>query len=113
MNLHNSSISSFDIGAIERGAAGEVPGGAGTGIHLAPRGSDLRATLVVAAWTVLFLAAADVALNLLFPLPRGPGAKPVGLLQAYFHHGWSVEAKIRRAVGPSDEASAPLMMAGW
>lgn len=62
---------------------------------------------------ILFLVGFDVAINRLFPLPADPRIEAKGRFQVYFNYGWSIEAKIRRAIGPTDDTSAPLMMAGW
>jgi hypothetical protein len=94
MSLHSSSTSSSEAAA-------------------APRRSDLREAVFVAAWMALFLVAGDLAINRLFPPPRGPKVEPTGPLRIYFNYGWSIEAKLRRAIGPTDETSAPLMLAGW
>jgi hypothetical protein len=66
----------------------------------------------VAIWFVLFLAVADVAVSALFPLPRDP-RKRGNALSEYFNYGLSIESKIRRAVQPTNAASAPLTQAGW
>jgi hypothetical protein len=75
-------------------------------------GDDRRESIIVAAWFILFLAAADVAVSLVFPLPSDPRKKASSLAE-YFHYGLSTSAKIRRAIGPTNEKSAPLMLAGW
>ena len=51
--------------------------------------------------------------NRLFPLPSDPRVEAKSRLQVYFNYGWSVEAKLRREVGPTDETGAPLMLSGW
>jgi hypothetical protein len=108
MNPHNSSTSSSEPGnGVVGGTSGEMEAPA------ARPGGDLREALIVAAWTVLFLVAGDVAVNRLFPLPRDPRVAPKGRLQVYFNYGWSIEAKIRRAVGNTDETSSLLALAGW
>ncbi len=87
----------------------------GTEIEAPPirAGGNFREAAIVTSWMLVFLVAADVTLNQLFPLPRDPRIEPKGRLQIYFNYGWSIEAKIRRAVGPTDETSAPIAMAGW
>ena len=108
MRPHSSSTSSSEPGD---GRPVTKPGG--TQASPAPLCGGLREAAIVSLWTVLFLAAGDVAVNRLFPLPVDRRAAPTGQLQAYFNYGWTIEAKIRRAVGPTDETSAPLTLAGW
>jgi hypothetical protein len=102
MHPHSSSTSSSE------------PGGAGGGeARPAPRGRDLREAIVVAAWTLLFLATGDIAVNRLFPRSRDPRTPPRSQLHTYFNYGWSIESKLRWAIGPTDQTSASLMTAGW
>lgn len=63
-------------------------------------------------WLVLFLALFDVGINLLFPYPSNPKKIP-GKLNLYFDYGRSIEGKIFRQLGRTDESTAPLAMAGW
>lgn len=76
-------------------------------------GNDLRDAAIVAAWALLFLAAADVAVDRLYALPADRMAEPKGRLQVFFNLGRSVEAKLRRGVGPTDATTTPLMSSGW
>ncbi|UUX96833.1 hypothetical protein [Aquabacterium sp. J223] len=71
-----------------------------------------RAVLQVVAWTLLFAALIDVAINLAFRVPADPRQKP-GTLANYFEYGRSVEAKLRRSLGPDDERAADIAVAGW
>jgi hypothetical protein len=100
MRPHSSSTSSSEPEESDQKRGAPAPGG-------------LRDALVVAAWTLLFLAALDVAVNLAFRPPDDPRIKPTSQFVSYFNFGWSIESKLRRAVGPSDESTAPLMKAGW
>ena len=68
--------------------------------------------MAVSAWIVIFLIAIDITLNVSFPFPTDLHARP-SRLQDYFDHGRSIEGKIRRMVGPTDETSAPIVEAGW
>jgi hypothetical protein len=68
--------------------------------------------LRVAFWTLLWLAAIDVAINLAFPYPRDPSAAP-GMLARYFDYGRSIESKLRRMVGTNESRSAAIVHAGW
>ncbi len=107
MHPHSSSTSSSEAS----GGAGDAR--TGDESPRPPRGRDLREALTVAAWTALFLAAGDFAVNRLFPLPRDPRTPPKSQLAVYFNYGWSIESKLRRAIGPTAETTAPVMMAGW
>lgn len=108
MSPHSSSTSSS-----EASGGGAADGGGIAAPPPSPRQGDLREVLIVAAWTVFFLASGDLAINRLFTLPRDPRTEPRGKLQVYFNYGWSIEAKIRRALGPTEQTTAPLMLAGW
>jgi hypothetical protein len=105
--------SSSTFSSDPRSDAGDAAAGGGTERPAGSTGGNLREALVVAAWLLFFLAAADVMINRLFPLPRDPRVETKGQFARYFNYGWSIEAKIRREVGPSDETSFPLMLAGW
>jgi hypothetical protein len=60
-----------------------------------------------------FLIGFDVAVNFLYPHPTDPRQRPSGQLVTYFDYGRSIEGKIRRLIGPTDETSGPLASAGW
>ena len=77
-----------------------------TGKQRLMRGARLAGFM--AAW----LAAADVAVNLLFPLPADPAVTPNSLVR-YFNHGRSTVGKLERSVGATPEESAPIVPAGW
>ncbi|MCH8822010.1 MAG: hypothetical protein IH984_00750 [Planctomycetes bacterium] len=62
-------------------------------------------------WTILFLVVIDVAVGYLFA-PPPVGVRP-GPLQRRFAEGRSVEGKLDRMVGETDESSAPMATAGW
>ncbi len=67
----------------------------------------------IALALVATLVALDVGLGRwLGDAPRGP-ANASGALQRYFEYGRSVEGKIRRMVGPTDDVTHPLALAGW
>ncbi len=69
--------------------------------------------LAVSAWVLGFLVVFEVAVNILFPYPSDPRKRPSGRLVYYFDYGRSIEGKIRRLVGPTDETSGPAASAGW
>jgi hypothetical protein len=76
------------------------------------RRSEIRDLLAVCAWTFVFLTLIDITLNVAFPFPTDVHTPP-SRFQDYFDHGRSIEGKIRRMVGPTDETSAPVVEAGW
>src|SRR4051812_8768728 len=76
------------------------------------RRSEIRDLVSVSAWIVVFLIAIDITLNVSFAFPTDLHVRP-SRLQDYFDHGRSIEGKIRRMVGPTDETSAPIVEAGW
>jgi hypothetical protein len=73
----------------------------------------MRDVLTVSAWVLGFLVGFEVTVNSLFPHPTDPRQPPSGQLVVYFDYGRSIEGKIRRLVGPTDETSGPLASAGW
>ena len=73
--------------------------------------SPVRHAVVVVLWTLLFLVVIDVAVGRLFAAPAA-GVRP-GPLQRRFDEGRSVEGKLARMVGKTDESSAPMAAAGW
>ncbi len=78
-----------------------------------PRRRDLREAVVVSAWTLVFLVAADLAIGRLVPMPGDPGLVGSGKFQEAIHYGWSVEAKIRRALGKPGGRESHLVKLGW
>jgi hypothetical protein len=71
-----------------------------------------RDLALTAAWTLVFLLVADLALGVLFRMPADPAARPSPLAQ-YFDFGTSIEGKMRRMVRDRDSTSAPVARAGW
>jgi hypothetical protein len=65
------------------------------------------------AWFVASLIAFDVAINVLFPYPSDPLNTSPGALNLYFDYGRSLEGKVIRQVGPTNDTSAPIARAGW
>ncbi|MBL4701690.1 MAG: hypothetical protein JKX85_10580, partial [Phycisphaeraceae bacterium] len=66
----------------------------------------------VLLWTLLWLGAMDVAVNVMFAYPKTPDAKP-SRLQQYFEYGRSTEGKIRYMVGDTNNTTASVSLAGW
>ena len=78
-----------------------------------PKNPVIRKSLVMGLWIVFFLLVFDFAVNILFPYPSDPQATPPGQLNTYFEYGRSVEGKLSRMVGATDESSSSLAVAGW
>ncbi len=79
-----------------------------------PRGSRrVRDVWLVSFWCILFLAIGDLGLNVLFPQPAKRDGESAGSLRIYFDYGRSIEGKIRRMVGRTDEETHPMALAGW
>jgi len=91
MSPHNSSTSSSSAGRTGR----------------------IREILKVGIWLGLFLLVLDVAVNHAFPYPRIEAGSRPGSLQQYFEYGRSVEGKLPRMVGPTDETTTNVAFAGW
>lgn len=66
-----------------------------------------------AFWFIIFLIILDVTFNLLFPYPSDPLNVSPPQMSLFFDYGRSVEAKVQRQIGPTDETSSPLSKAGW
>lgn len=78
-----------------------------------PSGKLIRKVVVTGLWIVFFLLVFDISTNFLFPYPSNPQVTDAGPLNSYFEYGRSVEGKLLRMLGPTDEASSPLAQAGW
>jgi hypothetical protein len=59
------------------------------------------------------LVALDVAINLLFPYPTDPLNTSPGAMNLYFDYGRSIEGKVSRQMGATDDTTAPIARAGW
>jgi Na+-transporting methylmalonyl-CoA/oxaloacetate decarboxylase gamma subunit len=59
------------------------------------------------------LIALDVAINLLFPYPADPLNTSPGAMNLYFDYGRSIEGKVSRQMGKTDETTAPIARVGW
>ena len=76
-------------------------------------GIAIRKAVVTGLWILLFLVVFDVLINFLFPYPSNPRVTSPRQLESYFEYGRSVEGKLSRMVGPTEESSSPLAVAGW
>ena len=59
------------------------------------------------------LIALDLAINLLFPYPTDPLNVSPGAMNLYFDYGRSIEGKVSRQMGKTDDTTAPIARAGW
>ncbi|NJR65451.1 MAG: hypothetical protein HC772_09260 [Leptolyngbyaceae cyanobacterium CRU_2_3] len=59
------------------------------------------------------LVALDVAINLLFPYPTDPLNTSPGAMNLYFDYGRSIEGKVTRQMGATDDTTAPIARVGW
>ena len=89
MSPHSSSISSSDQ-AIER-----------------------RRGLATLVWSLIWLVALDIALNLVFAYPDDPKELRPGPLELYFDYGRSMEGRLRRNTRADPAETAPITRAGW
>ncbi len=72
-----------------------------------------RDMVSVLGWTLLGLVLIDLAMNLVVVvLERPPTRRPHPLVN-YLEYGRSIEGKVRRLVGPTEETTGPLAYAGW
>jgi hypothetical protein len=105
MRLHNSSISnskSSSTAVLEKSPR----------LASHPR-KTVSSVVKTGIYTLLSLAAIDVAINVLFPYPTDPLNINPGTLNLYFDYGRSLESKAFRQLGKTDDQSAPIAQAGW
>lgn len=73
----------------------------------------IRDSLKITGGFLGFLLLFEIIVNLLFPYPQDPQNTNPGTLPLYFDYGKSIEGKVRRQLGTSNENSAPIAQAGW
>jgi hypothetical protein len=73
----------------------------------------LRGALTTGVWFCCALVGFDLAINRLFPYPTDPLNTNPKALNLYFDYGRSLEGKVARQIGPTDNTSAPIARAGW
>ena len=73
---------------------------------------NIWTTVVTGVWIVVFLVVMDIAVNVLFPYPSDPHIIPKQL-SLYFNYGRSLEGKLSQMLGPTDESSSAIAVAGW
>ena len=66
---------------------------------------------MAAAWLVIWLAIADIGVNLAFGLDTASGQPSA--LQRYFDYGRSVEGKLARLVAADPATAGQIISAGW
>jgi hypothetical protein len=66
----------------------------------------------VLSWTLAASILIDVAVGYAFRLPADPRSAG-SVLQNYFDYGRSIEGKLRRLVGKTQDGDAPIVRAGW
>lgn len=91
MHLHNLSIPSFKLRTAKA----------------------IRKVVVISLWILFFLVGFDISMNFLFPYPSNPQVTSPGQLNVYFEYGRSIEGKLSRMVGSTNESSSPIAQAGW
>ncbi len=91
MHLHNSFIPSFNLRTAKA----------------------IRKSVVIGLWILFFLVVFDVSINFLFPYPLDPHVTSPGELKVYFEYGRSIEGKLSRAIGSTDESSSSIAQVGW
>jgi hypothetical protein len=73
----------------------------------------INKAVLTGLWILFFLVIFDVSINLRFPYPSDPRVTSPGQLNTYFEYGRSIEGKLTRMLGATDESSALLAQAGW
>jgi hypothetical protein len=71
---------------------------------------ELRAVIL---WILIYLILMDVAVNIVFKYPEDPRNISPPKLSQFFEYGRSVEGKLSRMTGKTDEESAPIVGSGW
>lgn len=74
--------------------------------------SPMQRVIRVSLWTLVWLAAIDVAINLAVDPARPWGDRITGLSR-YFNHGRSIEGKLVEALGPRADRPHSVVRAGW
>src|SRR4051794_36768775 len=79
--------------------------------HVPPPPGRRRAVVdlvVVTAWTALFLALFDLAVDWGLKQPWVPVR-----VRSFFGYGLSIRAKMQGLIGPTEETTQPYARAGW
>jgi hypothetical protein len=75
-------------------------------------GSSSARRFKVFVWTLVTVVALDSGLGIVFRMPTNPRQEPT-TMQRYLNYGRSVESKLRALVGPNDDQSGLIALAGW
>ena len=74
----------------------------------------LRPILITGLWAIFFLGLFDVTVDRLFRYPTQPkDAASASKLATYFEYGRSVEGKLDRMIGETDNNTTSVALAGW
>ena len=73
----------------------------------------IRDSLKITGGFLGFILLFEIIVNSLFPYPQDPQNTNPGTLPLYFDYGKSIEGKVRRQLGTSNDNSAPIAQAGW
>ncbi|MBW4552588.1 MAG: hypothetical protein KME35_15985 [Aphanocapsa sp. GSE-SYN-MK-11-07L] len=73
----------------------------------------IRRAILTGVWTLFFLLLLDFSINSLFSYPTDASAHPRSQLQVYFEYGRSIEGKLSRLLGPTNQQSAAIAQSGW
>ena len=73
--------------------------------------SPLLISLSIIFWIILWLLIIEGVIYAI--VPYNPPTKSPNSIQKYLEYGRSVEGKIRQMIGPTDETTTPVTLAGW
>ena len=114
MHLHNSSTSSSKNQSTVNQSSVAVPEPSPeTTLSQSRSQKTVGGILKTGAYTLLSLVALDVAINAIFRYPTDPQNVNPGNLNLYFDYGRSLQSKVFRQLGKTNEQSAPIAQVGW
>jgi len=64
-------------------------------------------------WIGAYLAFIDIAINIAFPYPKDPRNISPSTIKQFFEYGRSIEGKLGRMTGRTEDKSSPILEAGW
>jgi len=114
MHLHNSSTSSSNTRSPSNQSSVATREGSQE-INLPPSRSKktVGSVLKTGVYALLSLVTLDIAINAFFRYPTDPQNVNPGSLNLYFDYGRSLEGKVFRQLGKTNQESAPIAQAGW
>jgi hypothetical protein len=74
---------------------------------------ETKKLAIATLWVCGYLLLIDISINLIFPYPKDPHDISPSSLAQFFEYGRSVEGKLARMTGKTDEDSAPILFSGW